>query len=74
MKIRIKNHISYLSIPVIHAIPGKKQAIFILKIILKGVGFFFPPRRKFYYREEQAAFKNAMDIKKNSFPGQGPPL
>ncbi len=72
MKTLIKNHIPLaLSIP---ALPGIKQALYIIKIFLKGLGFFFPPKRKFYYRKEQAAFKNAMEIKKNNFPGQGPPL
>ncbi len=78
MKTLIKNHIPRLSIP---AIPGIGQALhiiknilrYIIKTIMKGLRFFFPPERKFYYPREKAAFKHAMDIKKNSFPGQGPP-
>ncbi len=70
MKTFKKNHIPHLSIP---AIPGIGQALHIIKTIMKGLRFFFPPERKFYYPREEAAFKHAMDIKKNSFPGQMPP-
>ncbi len=73
MKTRIKNYIPYhfaLSVP---AIPGINLALGIIKTIVKGLRFFFPPERKFYYPKEEAAFKNALDIKKNNFPGQGPP-
>ncbi len=73
MKTRIKNYIPHQFVLSIPAIPGMKQAINIIKKLLKSLRFFFPPEREFYYPKEQAAYKNAMEIKKNNFPGQGPP-
>ncbi len=42
--------------------------------IMKGPRFFIPRDRKYYYPREEAAHKAAMEMKKNNFPGQGPPL
>ncbi len=72
MKILIKNNIVH---PIALAIPFFKGIVLhLIRVIIKGHRFFSPRKRKFYYRKEQAAFKAAMEIKKNNFPGQGPPL
>ncbi len=76
MKLSIKKYIVH---PIIHpiriAIPAfQGLALHLIKLIIKGPRFFFPRERKFYYPKEQAVHKAAMEVKKNSFPGLGPPL
>ena len=74
MKPFIKNHTPCLSIPAVPVIgPALRIILHPVKIILKSRRFFFPPQRKFYYPGEEAAFRHAAEIKKNAFPGQGPP-
>ncbi len=79
MKLLIKKNIVYSIVPpIVLAIPAfQGMAHRLITMIIKGsrcLRFFIPRKRKFYYPKEQAAYRAAMERKKNNFPGQGPPL
>ena len=72
MKILINNYIVHPIVLAIHAFQG--LVLHPIKNIMTGLRSFLPRKRKFYYHKEQAAYKAVMEVKKNTFPGQGPPL